>query len=183
MAGFLQTLRCDASRLSQLPPEQIGAVQLLLKLFNPRFVPVVMIRLAAAAWAVAPLKPVALLITWLNVLLFGIECTPRCTIGPGLMLPHTSGTVIGALQVGAGATIFQGVTLGAREADLAFIPSSRPVIGDDVVIGAGAKVLGGLKVGDRSRIGANAVVIEDVPAGGVAVGIPAKVVKILDGNE
>lgn len=183
MAGFLQTLRCDAARLSQVSPDQIRASVLMLKLFNPRFTPVVMIRLAAAAWAIRPLKPLALLFTWLNVVLFGIECTPRCSIGPGLMLPHTSGTVIGAIQVGAGVTIFQGVTIGAREADLAFIPSSRPVVGDDVVIGAGAKILGGIKVGNRSRIGANAVVIENVPAGGVAVGVPAKVIKVLEGYE
>ena len=180
MGVFFHTLRCDAARLSQRKPDEIGVIHLLMKLVNPRFLPVFLIRLAAAVWRHTLFKPFGLLLTWLNFLLFGIECTPRCQIGPGLMLPHTSGTVIGAVSIGTNATIFQGVTLGAREADLGFTAETRPEVGDNVIIGAGAKVLGGIKLGNGSQIGANAVVIEDVPGNGVAVGIPAKVVKVLD---
>ena len=180
MGVFFHTLRCDAARLSQRKPDEIGVIHLLMKLVNPRFLPVFLIRLAAAAWRHTLFKPFGLLLTWLNFLLFGIECTPRCQIGPGLMLPHTSGTVIGAVSIGTNATIFQGVTLGAREADLGFTAETRPEVGDNVIIGAGAKVLGGIKLGNGSQIGANAVVIENVPENGVAVGIPAKVVKVLD---
>ena len=64
------------------------------------------------------------LFTYLNILLFGIEVAPRCEIGPGIFFPHTSGTVIGARRVGANVTIYQGVTLGAKELDMRFDPSS-----------------------------------------------------------
>jgi serine O-acetyltransferase len=110
------------------------------------------------------------------VILFGIECTARCSIGPGLLLPHTSGTVIGANLIGNNATIFQGVTLGALIADFDFDPTKRPTIGDDVTVGAGAKVLGGVHVASRATIGANAVVLMSIPEGAVAVGIPAKII-------
>jgi len=108
--------------------------------------------------------------------LFSIEVSARIPIGAGLFLPHTSDTVIGAASIGRNVTIFQGVTLGAKELDMNFIPASRPVIEDDVIIGAGAKVLGGVRIGRGARIGANAVVLIDVPPGAVAVGVPAQIV-------
>lgn len=113
----------------------------------------------------------------INVILFGLEVTPRCKIGPGLLIPHTSGTVIGAAEIGSNVTIFQGVTLGAKFADLAFTPESRPVLEDDVVIGAGAKVLGGIRIGKKGIISANSLLMESVPANGFAIGVPA-VVKV-----
>ena len=111
----------------------------------------------------------------LNVLLFGIEVSPLVEIGGGLSLPHTVGTVLGAASIGKNCTILQGVTLGSIEQDTGFTKSSRPVIGNDVYIGAGAKVIGSVFVGDNARIGANAVVLCDVPAHAVAVGVPAKI--------
>ena len=109
----------------------------------------------------------------LNLFLFGIEVTPRCRIGAGLFLPHTSGTVLGAAEIGRNATIFQGVTLGARVADLAFDPSLRPILGNNVLIGAGAKILGGIKIGDGATIAANSLVIRDVPENARMMGVPA----------
>jgi serine O-acetyltransferase len=119
------------------------------------------------------LRPIAAILSIGNVVLFGLEVTPRCRIGEGLLLPHTSGTVIGAATIGCNVTIFQGVTLGAKEADLAFDSLKRPTIGSNVVVGAGAKVLGGIRVGDGAIIAANSVVIDDVRDKAVVMGIPA----------
>jgi serine O-acetyltransferase len=88
-------------------------------------------------------------------------------------LPHTSGTVIGAASIGTNATIFQGVTLGAKFADMSYTQTTRPVLENDVVIGAGAKVLGGVNIGDGARVAANSLVLVSVPAGATAMGVPA----------
>jgi serine O-acetyltransferase len=140
---------------------------------HPRFVPVLFIRIAQYFYSKPFIKPVSSLFSLLNVVLFGIEVTPRCYIGPGLLLPHTSGTVIGAIEIGSNVTIFQGVTLGATFADLGFDPASRPVLEDDVVVGAGAKVLGGIRIGRKAIIASNTLVIESVPDGCFAIGVPA----------
>ncbi len=108
-----------------------------------------------------------------NLKRYGIEISPRCEIGPGLYLPHTHGTVIGAWQIGENAVIYQGVTLGAKNLDLVFSESLRPNLGDNVTIGAGAKVLGGVRIGNSSTVGANAVVTKDVNDHQTVVGIPA----------
>ncbi len=109
----------------------------------------------------------------LNVMLFGLEVTPQCKIGAGLFLPHTSGTVIGAAEIGRNVTIFHGVTLGAKFADLDFTPDQRPVLEDDVVIGAGAKILGGVRIGRRAVVASNSLLTESVPPDGFAIGVPA----------
>jgi serine O-acetyltransferase len=153
----------------------VSNLRLWLGVLSPRFVPVLLCRLAHWFYRLK-LGPVAKLVSLLNFFLFGIEIAVRCPIGKGLFLPHTQGTVIGAWSIGENATIFQGVTLGAREVDFSYQESSRPTVGDGVTIGSGAKVLGGLILGSGSRIGANAVVLSDVAPGLVAVGIPAKTV-------
>ena len=151
--------------------------RLWLGAFSPRFVPVLLCRLAHGLY-VARLSPLAKLVSLLNFFLFGIEIAVRCPIGPGLFLPHTQGTVIGAWRVGANATIFQGVTFGAREVDFSYLEQTRPTIGNNVTIGSGAKVLGGLRIDDGARIGANSVVLQSIPADAVAVGAPARVVRL-----
>jgi len=155
--------------------DEVSNLHLWLGVLSPRFVPVLLCRLAHWFYRLK-LGPVAKLVSLLNFFLFGIEIAVRCPIGKGLFLPHTQGTVIGAWSIGENATIFQGVTLGAREVDFSYQESSRPTVGDGVTIGSGAKVLGGLILGSGSRIGANAVVLSDVAPGLVAVGIPAKTV-------
>ena len=91
-------------------------------------------------------------------------------IGPGLFISHGQGTVLSAERIGANLWVHQGVTIGWD-----YQGARRPVIGDNVFIGAGAKILGAVTVGDGARIGANAVVVCDVPAGATAVGIPARI--------
>jgi serine O-acetyltransferase len=159
-------------------PTELSGIGLWMGIFSPRFVPVLLCRVAHwfYCWR---LGPVAKIVSLLNFFLFGIEIAVRCPIGKGLFFPHTQGTVIGAYVIGENATIFQGVTLGAREVDFSYQQSSRPTVGDGVIIGSGAKVLGGLTLGSGSRVGANAVVLESIPDNAVAVGVPARVVKTL----
>jgi len=173
-------LRADLARLS--PPQKKGELPLIKwrNVFNPRFTPVLMIRLSRYFYLIPWLRPLSLLFTWFSFFLFGIECTAKCDVGPGLMLPHTSGTVIGASRIGANVTIFQGVTLGAINADMDFDLTLRPILGDGVLVGAGAKILGGITIGNNVRVGANAVVLDSFSQNAVVVGIPAKAVKLLD---
>lgn len=139
---------------------------------SPRFAPVWLLRTASALQAKGWGR-LAKLFSLLNVLLFGLEVPARLVIGPGLVIAHPYGTVLGAARIGANLTLFQQVTLGAIEADFAFDPDKRPVVGDNVTITAGAKVLGAVTLSEGSVVGANAVVLADVPAHHVAVGVPA----------
>ncbi len=104
----------------------------------------------------------------------GIEIHPGADIGPGLFVDHGMGAVIGETAiVGRDVTLFHGVTLGGVDGR----PGRRhPWIGDGVVIGAGAKVLGALCVGEGARIGAQSVVLSDIPPGATAVGVPARII-------
>jgi serine O-acetyltransferase len=106
----------------------------------------------------------------------GADIPVTCQIGGGLLMPHPTGIVIHPdAKVGVNCLIFQQVTLGTREG------SGTPVIAGHVDIGAGAKILGLVRVGEHARIGANSVVLEDVPADAIAVGVPAKVLKSATG--
>jgi serine O-acetyltransferase len=103
----------------------------------------------------------------------GAELPPTVQIGEGLRIPHPSGIVVGGgTVVGACCTLLQGATLGERLGRSA--GHSYPIIGDNVIIGAGAKVLGRVNIGDGALVGANAVVISDIPPNAVAVGVPAR---------
>ena len=153
----------------------VSDLRLWLGLLSPRFMPVLLCRLAYSFYRLK-LGPIAKAVSLLNFFLFGIEIAVRCPIGQGLFLPHTHGTVIGAWSIGKNVTIFQGVTLGAKELDFSYQESSRPIVGDGVTIGAGAKVIGGIFLGSNSRVGANAVVLNDFAPGSLVVGIPAKAV-------
>lgn len=103
-----------------------------------------------------------------------VDIHPAATLGPGTFIDHATGVVIGETTVvGEDCTIYQGVTLGGTSTR----PGKRhPTLGDRVVVGAGAKVLGAIAVGDDARIGANAVVVRDVPPGTVVVGVPGQIV-------
>lgn len=106
----------------------------------------------------------------LLALFYGLEIAVSQEIGGGLYIAHPYGMVIMPERIGQNCSIIHNVTIGMRNL------WEFPRIGDDVLIGAGARVLGHVVIGDGARIGANAVVIEDVPAGATAVGVPARVV-------
>lgn len=102
----------------------------------------------------------------------GIEIHPGAKIGKGLFIDHGMGVVIGeTAEIGDNVLLYHGVTLGGTGKDKG---KRHPTLGDNVVIGAGAKVLGPIYIGNDSKIGANSVVLKDVPEGSTAVGIPAK---------
>ncbi len=106
----------------------------------------------------------------------GVEIHPGATIGRGLFIDHGMGVVIGeTTEIGDNVTIYQGVTLGGTGKD---VGKRHPTIGNNVMIGSGAKVLGPFKVGDGSKIAANAVVLNEVPPNSTCVGVPARIVKI-----
>ena len=104
--------------------------------------------------------------------LFGLEVCDAAKIGGGLYLPHPVGTVIQVERMGRNVSVISGATIGLRNT-YAF-----PRIGDNVFVGAGARILGDITIGNDAVIGANAVVIEDVPAGGTVVGVPGRLIKI-----
>ena len=107
--------------------------------------------------------------------LTGIEIHPGARLGERVFFDHAMGVVVGeTAEIGDGCTIYQGVTLGGTS--LYKGTKRHPTLGRNVVVGAGAKVLGGFTVGDGARIGSNAVVTKPVPAGATAVGIPARII-------
>ena len=105
----------------------------------------------------------------------GIEIHPGATIGKGLFIDHGMGVVVGeTAEIGDNCLLYQGVTLGGTGKDKG---KRHPTLGNNVMVGAGAKVLGPFKVGDNVKIAANAVVLEAVPPNSTAVGVPARIVK------
>jgi serine O-acetyltransferase len=105
----------------------------------------------------------------------GIEIHPGAQIGKGLMIDHGTGVVIGETTIiGDDCTLYQGVTLGGTGKD---VGKRHPTLGNNVMVGSGAKVLGPFKVGDNSKIASNAVVLTEIPPNCTAVGVPARVVK------
>ncbi|MDH4161618.1 MAG: serine O-acetyltransferase [Nitrospirota bacterium] len=108
----------------------------------------------------------------------GIEIHPGATIGSGLFIDHGMGVVIGeTTEIGNNVVLFQGVTLGGTGKQRG---KRHPTIGSHVVVGAGAKVLGPITVGDYVKIGANSVLLQDVPDHSTVVGIPGRIVRIKD---
>ena len=117
----------------------------------------------------------ARLISQVARLLTGIEIHPGATIGKGFFIDHGMGVVIGeTAEIGDNCSIYQGVTLGGTGKDLG---KRHPTLGNNVMVGAGAKVLGPFTIGDGSKIAAGAVVLKEIPEQSTAVGVPARVVK------
>jgi serine O-acetyltransferase len=107
-------------------------------------------------------------------ILTGVDIHPGAVIGAGLFIDHATGVVIGeTAEIGDDVTLYHGVTLGGSGTDTG---KRHPTVGDHVIIGAGAKVLGAIKIGDGSRIGANAVVVKPVPSSSVVVGVPGQII-------
>ncbi|MHC6178476.1 serine O-acetyltransferase EpsC [Clostridium sp. JNZ X4-2] len=117
---------------------------------------------------------IARLISQISRMLTGIEIHPGAKIGKGLFIDHGMGVVIGeTAEVGDNVTLYHGVTLGGTGKDTG---KRHPTIGNNVLIGSGAKILGPIVVGNNVKIGANAVVLKDVPSDCTAVGIPVRII-------
>ncbi|MBL7068405.1 MAG: serine O-acetyltransferase [Candidatus Omnitrophica bacterium] len=115
------------------------------------------------------------LISQINRFITGIEIHPGAEIGRGLFIDHGMGVVIGETSViGDNVTIFQGATLGGTGKERG---KRHPTIGNNVVIGAGAKILGNITIGDSVQIGANAVVVRDIPQNSTVVGVPGRIAR------
>ncbi|MCE5315015.1 MAG: serine O-acetyltransferase [Armatimonadota bacterium] len=120
------------------------------------------------------MKFAARLVSQANRFVTGIEIHPGATISKGFFIDHGMGVVIGeTAEVGENCLLYHGVTLGGVSLEK---KKRHPTLGNNVVVGAGAKVLGAIKLGDNVQVGANAVVVKDVPANSVVVGIPGRVV-------
>jgi len=132
-------------------------------------------RMAHACWT-RGFKWLGRFISNISRALTGIEIHPGAKIGNRVFFDHAMGVVVGeTAEIGDGCTIYQGVTLGGTS--LYKGAKRHPTLGKNVVVSAGAKVLGGFEVGDGAKIGSNAVVIKPVPAGATAVGIPARILE------
>ena len=129
-------------------------------------------RLAHALWRNG-FKWIGRLVSNISRFLTGIEIHPGAQIGPGFFIDHGMGTVIGeTAEIGENVTLYHNVTLGGVSWEKV---KRHPTLEDHVVVGAGAQVLGPIRIGAHSRIGANSVVVKDVPPGSVVVGVPGRV--------
>jgi serine O-acetyltransferase len=120
-----------------------------------------------------PILPrvISQLARWLT----GVEIHPSAKIGTGFFIDHGMGVVIGeTAEIGDYVTLFQGVTLGGTGKERG---KRHPTLGNHVVVGAGAKILGGITIGDNVKIGANSVVLKNVPPNSTVIGVPARVIK------
>lgn len=130
-------------------------------------------RISHPLW-VKDFKFLARMIAAFGRLMTGVEIHPGATVGDGLFIDHATGVVIGeTAEIGNDVTLYQGVTLGGTTLEKT---KRHPTLGDRVIVGAGAKILGPVFIGSDSRIGANAVVVKSVPSDSVVVGIPGQII-------
>ncbi len=152
------------------------ARQWLPEMLTVRAISTILFRISQACGARIPL--LAYVVKQVNHILTGADLAWQASVGPGLTLYHPTGVVLGPdVVVGRNCVLQQGVTLGAvrERGRMHDGRMDSPVIGDGVTVGAGARVLGPISLGDASVVGANAVVLVDVPPGHLAVGVPARV--------
>jgi serine O-acetyltransferase len=171
MASALATFLADLRAPVERDPAAEGWLDVFLS--YPGFHAVTAYRVTHALWkAHIPLVP--RLMSEIVHRITGIDIHPGATIGQGFFIDHGTGVVIGGTAiVGNGVTIYQGVTLGGTSLQR---KKRHPTICDNVVVGSGAAVLGDITIGENVKIGANSVVVKDVPANSTVVGIPGRVV-------
>jgi serine O-acetyltransferase len=173
---MFKRLREDIATIRQRDPAARSAWEVLT--CYPGIHALVLHRLAHSCW-LAGRRWLARFISQIGRFLTGIEIHPGATIGRRVFIDHGMGVVIGeTAEVGDDCTIYQGVTLGGTS--LTRGAKRHPTLERGVIVGAGAKVLGGFTIGENAKIGSNAVVVKPVPAGGTAVGNPARVVSPAD---
>jgi serine O-acetyltransferase len=169
---MFQRLREDISCIRERDPAARSTWEVLT--CYPGLHALVMHRWAHACWK-AGFHWLGRFISHLGRFFTGIEIHPGATVGRRVFIDHGMGVVVGeTAEIGDECTIYQGVTLGGTS--LGKGTKRHPTLGRGVIVSAGAKVLGGFTVGDGARVGSNAVLLQAVPAGATAVGIPARIV-------
>ena len=171
MANPLDTLLSDLRAPLQRDPAATGWIDVVLS--YPGFHAITAHRFIHRLY-LAGIPIVPRFLSNLNRFVTGIEIHPAAQIGKGFFIDHGMGVVIGATaQVGDEVTLYQGVTLGGTSLSHG---KRHPTLGNHVVVGAGASVLGAITIGDNSRVGGGSVVVRDVPPNATVVGVPARVV-------
>ncbi len=168
---MFKTIKADFAIIKERDPAAKGLLEILL--CYPGFQAISLHRISHSLWNYRlPLLP--RLLSQLNRALTGIEIHPGARIGKGVFIDHGMGVVIGeTAEIGNRCLLYQGVTLGGTGKESG---KRHPTLAENVVIGAGAKVLGAIQVGANTRIGAGSVVVRDVEANSTVVGIPGRVV-------
>ena len=167
---MFKALRRDIRAVLERDPAARSAIEVLL--CYPGVHALAYHRLAHRLWSHGWLTA-ARLVSHMARFMTGIEIHPAAKIAPGLFIDHGMGVVIGeTAEVGENVTLLQGVTLGGTSLRR---EKRHPTLGNNVVVGAGAKIIGGFKIGDGSRIGAGSVVVREVPPNSVVVGVPGRV--------
>ena len=166
---MFRNLRYDLNRVMKNDPAARSKIEVFL--LYPTIHALIAYRIAHFLYT-KKLFFLARLISQISRFFTGIEIHPGAKIGKGLVIDHGMGVVIGeTAEIGDNVLLYHGVTLGGTGKDKG---KRHPTLGNNVVIGAGAKVLGPIYIGNNAKIGANSVVLKDVPEGATAVGIPAK---------
>ncbi len=170
--GFWQSIRRDYAAVFQRDPAVRSGLEILLA--YPGFHATVLHRINHMLWQWGvPVLPRFL--SHIGRFLTGIEIHPGARIGPGFFIDHGMGVVIGETsEIGENCLLYQGVTLGGTGKDKG---KRHPTLGSNVVVGAGAKVLGPMRIGDYVKIGANSVVLIEVPDHAIVVGVPGRIVR------
>jgi len=167
---MFEALRRDIEAVLERDPAVRSKLEVVL--CYPGVHALVLHRLAHRIW-LAGWTTLARFVSHVARFLTGIEIHPAAKLGPGLFIDHGMGVVIGeTAEVGEDVTIYQGVSLAGTSLKR---EKRHPTLGNNVVVGAGAKIIGGFKIGDGSRIGAGSVVVREVPPNSVVVGVPGRV--------
>jgi serine O-acetyltransferase len=169
--NMLNTIKEDIKVVFERDPAAKSVIEVIL--CYPGFHAIVMHRIAHWFYK-RNLLLIARIISQINRFITGIEIHPGARIGKGFFIDHGMGVVIGeTTEIGDNVTLYQGVTLGGTGKEKG---KRHPTLGNNIVVGSGAKILGPLKIGDNAKIGAGAVVLKDVPPNSTVVGVPGKAV-------
>lgn len=172
LMSFIENIKSDIQSIKERDPAAKNGLEIILTYSG---VHAVIIHRVAHWFYEKNLKVTARVISQLGSFLTGIEIHPGAKIGKGLLIDHGSGVVIGeTAEIGDNCLIYQGCTLGGTGKEHG---KRHPTLGNNVMVGSGAKILGPFKVGDGAKIAANAVVLEEVPPKCTAVGVPARIVR------
>lgn len=170
--SFIDNIKHDIESIKERDPAAKSGLEIILTYSGVHAV--IMHRVAHWLY-VKDHKVLARVVSQLSRFITGIEIHPGAKIGKGLLIDHGSGVVIGeTAEIGDYCLIYQGCTLGGTGKEHG---KRHPTLGNNVMVGSGAKILGPFKVGDGAKIAANAVVLEEVPPNCTAVGVPARIVR------